>query len=97
MRTYVVQKYSRMIFTYLVAHACTPIDVPENGILVCNGWQTTYTKICKLICKKGFAYPPGFSKTDWYNCAASGHWFPGKPLKQCVPEGKFYDKKVVNL
>ncbi|OWF51466.1 sushi, von Willebrand factor type A, EGF and pentraxin domain-containing protein 1-like [Mizuhopecten yessoensis] len=56
---------------------CEDMPVPENGVVVCNGWRTDFGRYCRVVCHIGYSLPISVNPDQWYVCGASGTWAPG--------------------
>ncbi|KAH3752975.1 hypothetical protein DPMN_187602 [Dreissena polymorpha] len=65
-------------------HPCKQLPSISNGVLVCNGWETEYTNICKYYCLTNYTYPVGLSKDTAFVCGASGNWLPFATVGSCI-------------
>ncbi|XP_052260173.1 fibropellin-3-like [Dreissena polymorpha] len=66
-------------------YPCKQLPSISNGVLVCNGFETEYTNICKYYCLTNYTYPVGLSKDTTFVCGASGNWLPFATVGSCIP------------
>jgi hypothetical protein len=91
---FLVKKKSRMIDSvlYFAAEPCENLTAPTNGALVCNGWNTEFTRVCVVFCTKGKHISSGHDIRTKYVCGGSGKWLPAYPEKppSCQPGKRTY-------
>lgn len=69
---------------YFTAVPCTDLVIPNNGAILCNGWDTDIINLCVLVCKSGYSVPLGYSEDVVYVCGSSGNWSPAGSLPECI-------------
>ncbi|WAR31956.1 SNED1-like protein [Mya arenaria] len=58
---------------------CEPLKQPENGALLCNGWDNAYGTFCLVGCRSNFTIHPPNRYGNWLICGASGNWSSQAP------------------
>ncbi|XP_041371279.1 neurogenic locus notch homolog protein 1-like [Gigantopelta aegis] len=62
---------------------CDPLNIPQHGARVCNGWGTSYAQICMVFCSEDMSLPLGEDHRQLWVCGATGRWIPSRPLPDC--------------
>ncbi|XP_048776989.2 sushi, von Willebrand factor type A, EGF and pentraxin domain-containing protein 1-like isoform X2 [Ostrea edulis] len=73
---------------------CTDLVIPNNGAILCNGWDTDILNLCVLVCKSGYSVPLGYSEDVVYVCGSSGNWSPAGSLPECIAVTSTYSRSA---